>query len=94
MTVYKEVGRPTHDSIEREQPLPKVTNVFMVHISQSCHREGEGEEWEEGEGGERGGGRPPVWVCACAVVMIVVTVGGVIVVRVVFLIVVGIERPS
>ena len=28
--VYKDVGRPTHDSIKREQALTKVTNVFMA----------------------------------------------------------------
>ena len=31
--VYKEVGRPTHDSIKREQGLTKVTNVFMAQYS-------------------------------------------------------------
>ena len=31
--VYKDVGRPTHDSIKREQGLTKVTNVFMAQYS-------------------------------------------------------------
>ena len=31
--VYKDVGRPTHDSIKREQALTKVTNVFMTQYS-------------------------------------------------------------
>jgi hypothetical protein len=31
--VYKDVGRPTHDSIKREQALTKVTNVFMAQYS-------------------------------------------------------------
>jgi hypothetical protein len=31
--VYKEVGRPTHDSIKREQVLTKVTNAFMVQYT-------------------------------------------------------------
>ena len=31
VSVYKEVGRPTHDSIKREQTLVKVTNVFMTN---------------------------------------------------------------
>ncbi len=30
VSVYKEVGRPTHDSIKREQVLTKVTNVLMT----------------------------------------------------------------
>ena len=30
VTVYKEVGRPTHDSIKREQALVKVTNDFIT----------------------------------------------------------------
>jgi hypothetical protein len=29
---YKQVGRPTHDSQKREEPLEKVTNVFMEPI--------------------------------------------------------------
>ncbi len=27
--MYKEVDRPTHDSIKQEQTLVKVTNIFM-----------------------------------------------------------------
>ncbi len=30
VTLYKGVGRPTHDSIKREQPLPKVTTKFTT----------------------------------------------------------------
>jgi hypothetical protein len=48
MSLYKEVGRPTCDSIKREQALPKVTNAFI-------HRDGEGEKWKGREGRERGG---------------------------------------
>jgi hypothetical protein len=29
VTVFKRVGRPTHDSQKREEDLVKVTNVFM-----------------------------------------------------------------
>ena len=29
VAVYKQVGRPTHDSQRREEALEKVTNVFM-----------------------------------------------------------------
>ena len=29
VTVFKQVGRPTHDSQKREEDLVKVTNVFM-----------------------------------------------------------------
>ena len=29
VTVYKQVGRSTHDSQKREEALEKVTNVFM-----------------------------------------------------------------
>ena len=31
--VYKEVGRPRHDSIKREQALTKVTNAFMAQYT-------------------------------------------------------------
>ena len=30
VSVYEEVGRPTHDSKEREEALGKVTKTFMV----------------------------------------------------------------
>ncbi len=33
VSVYKEVGRPTHDSIKREQSLTKVTNTSMTQYS-------------------------------------------------------------
>jgi hypothetical protein len=29
VSVYKQVGRPTHDSQKREDALEKVTNIFM-----------------------------------------------------------------
>jgi hypothetical protein len=33
VSVYKEVDRPTHDSIKREQALTKVTSVFVTQYN-------------------------------------------------------------